>query len=196
MAPLPPVLAEDVFIPGDPGFTLYLRNKRAAGVARFSPGRTVLMVHGATYPSHVMFDAALDGCSWMDRLAARGFDVWALDLRGYGKSTRPAQMSAPPAANPPFCLTDEAKRDVAAALAHIRKTRKLDRVALIGWSWGTVIAGSYAADHPGEIERLVLLAPLWLREGASAIFVPPGPLGAYRAVPRAAAKERWLGGIP
>ena len=28
-------------------------------------------------------------------LAARGFDVWLLDVRGYGRSTRPAAMDAP-----------------------------------------------------------------------------------------------------
>ena len=39
------------------------------------------------------FDLKLDGQSWMDYIAARGYDVYLLDVRGYGKSTRPREMS-------------------------------------------------------------------------------------------------------
>lgn len=33
----------------------------------------------------------------------------------------------------------------------------------MGWSWGTVIAGAYAARHGDRVRRLVLNAPVWLR---------------------------------
>jgi alpha-beta hydrolase superfamily lysophospholipase len=38
----------------------------------------------------------------MDYMAERGFDVYALDLPGYGRSTRPAAMDLPPQESPPF----------------------------------------------------------------------------------------------
>ena len=77
----------------DPGIEIYVRNKRPADMTAFRPERTVLYVHGATYPASTAFDLALDGLSWMDYIAARGYDVYLLDVRGYGKSTRPQEMA-------------------------------------------------------------------------------------------------------
>ena len=96
-----------------------MRNKRPNGVDLFPPERIVLYVHGATYPSETAFDLPLGGFSWMDFLACRGFDVYLVDLRGYGQSTRPPEMERPPADSPPLVTTDVALRDVAAAVAHI-----------------------------------------------------------------------------
>src|SRR5689334_7826963 len=48
----------------------------------------VLFIHGASFPSALAFDFRMDGQSWMDKLAARGFDVYALDFPGYGLSDR------------------------------------------------------------------------------------------------------------
>ena len=93
-------------IPSDtPGIALYLRNKRPADLQTFSPERILLFVHGATYPAETGFDLALDGFSWMDYMACRGFDVYLVDLRGYGRSTRPPEMAEPAAANPPIVST-------------------------------------------------------------------------------------------
>ena len=36
----------------------------------------MLFVHGATYPAHTAFDMQLDGMSWMDYIASRGYDVY------------------------------------------------------------------------------------------------------------------------
>jgi len=56
----------------DPGIAIFVRNKRPADLRSFRPARTVLFVHGATYPAHTTFDFAIDGRSWMDAIAARG----------------------------------------------------------------------------------------------------------------------------
>jgi pimeloyl-ACP methyl ester carboxylesterase len=45
-----------------------------------------------------------------------------------------------------------------------------------------------------KVERLVLYAPLWLRQTASSIRVD-SPLGAYRTVTMEAARQRWLTGV-
>ena len=63
---------------------------------------TVLFVHGATYGSTYTFDYQISGQSWMDHLAAQGFDVWCLDLLGYGLSDRPTVMDQPAEENPPM----------------------------------------------------------------------------------------------
>jgi pimeloyl-ACP methyl ester carboxylesterase len=50
-------------------------------------GKVVLLVHGATWSSRCTFDTA-PGYSLMDALAEDGWDVWAVDLHGYGASGR------------------------------------------------------------------------------------------------------------
>ncbi len=180
---------------GDPGIALYVRNKRPADMTVFTPERTVLFVHGATYPAETAFDLRLDGVSWMEFIARRGFDVYLLDVRGYGRSTRPPQMDASAAANAPFADTATARRDVDAAMQYICQVRGVQRVVLIGWSWGCAIMGSYAAQYPEKVAKLVLFAPGWLRDTASPTD-QGGALGAWRAVTREAAKVRWLNGVP
>ena len=88
LAQTPKITMEEMMVPsGDAGIEIYVRNKRPADMASFRPERTLLYVHGATYPSSTAFDLQLGGMSWMDYIAARGYDVYFLDLRGYGKST-------------------------------------------------------------------------------------------------------------
>ena len=141
------LVTHEAFVPSVvPDISLYVREKHPADMTRFSPERTVLFVHGATYPAETAFDLALDGFSWMDFIARRGFDVFLLDVRGYGRSTRPPAMDAPAEANPPFATTADARADVAAVADHIRRRRGIDRLCLIGWSWGCATMGSFAAD--------------------------------------------------
>src|SRR5258708_23070858 len=102
IAQTPRLVTEEMMVKtNDPGIEIYVRNKRPADMSTFRPEQTVLYVHGATYPPETAFDLKLDGVSWMEYMASRGYDVWLLDLRGYGKSTRPAEMADKPEANPP-----------------------------------------------------------------------------------------------
>src|SRR3954469_14232355 len=58
----PDLVTQDVMIPSDTaGISLHLRNKRPAALKAFSAERTILMMHGATYPSGSLFDAPLGG---------------------------------------------------------------------------------------------------------------------------------------
>jgi pimeloyl-ACP methyl ester carboxylesterase len=180
----------------DAGIEIYVRNKRPADLAAFRPERTVLYVHGATYPSETAFDLKLDGLSWMEYIAARGYDVWLLDLRGYGRSTRPKEMAEKPEANPPIVRGDTAVRDIATVVDFIRERRNIARLDLVGWSWGTTTMATFATQHADKVERLVLYAPVWIRQTPSLVQTGPGPIGAYRMVTREQAKERWYTGVP
>jgi pimeloyl-ACP methyl ester carboxylesterase len=189
------LVTESYHVPSaDAGVQIYVRNTRPDGLNTFSGPRTLLFVHGATYPSDTMFDLKFDGASWMDQIARRGYDVYAMDVRGYGRSTRPPEMEVPPQHNPPVVTTDDGVRDFAAVVDHIRQRRGVQRLNLMGWSWGTVIAGAYAAQNPGTVERLVMYAPLWLRRIPGGLRVN-GPMGAYRVVTLEAARQRWLTGV-
>ena len=191
-----PIVTEEFTVPsGDAGIDLYVRNKHAEGVTRFPGERILLYVHGATYPAETAFDLALNGFSWMDYIAGHGYDVYLVDLRGYGRSTRPPEMSAPPAENAPIVRTDKAVADVSAAVEFIRHRRAVERINLLGWSWGTTIMGAYTSAHNDRVAKLVLYAPQWFRSTPS-LTDRGGPLGAYRTVTREEAKKRWLNGVP
>ena len=178
------------------GLDIYLRNKRPAGAGDFGPQRTLLFVHGATYPASVAFDLPVDGLSWMDHIAARGFDVWLVDLPGYGRSDRPKEMNGAADAAAPVVTTDMAIASVGAAVDFIRDACALERLCLMGWSWGTAIMAGYTQANPARVEKLALFAPLWLIKGAPTIGDPSGAMGAWRSVTREEAKVRWLRGVP
>lgn len=181
---------------GDPGIEIYVRNKRPTDMTAFRPEQTVLFVHGATYPAETAFDLKLDDLSWMEYIASRGYDVWLLDLRGYGKSTRPSEMADKPEANPPIVRGETAIKDIGTAVDFILQRRNIPRLNLLGWSWGTTLMATYTTQNAQKVERLVLYAPVWIRQTASLVQAGPGPLGAYRMVSREQAKQRWYTGVP
>jgi pimeloyl-ACP methyl ester carboxylesterase len=178
----------------DSGIELYIRNKHPAGVSNFSAEKILLFVHGATYPAETAFDLPLNGLSMMDYIAQQGWDVYLVDVRGYGGSTRPPEMDVPANENKPIVDTAAAVKDVGSAVDHILQKRGVSKINLIGWSWGTAIMGMYTVEHNDKVNRLVLYAPLWLFNGAPLIG-GDGPLPAYRTVTRDSAKDRWLKGV-
>ena len=172
---------------------IYVRERVLAGAAlRGGAGadRVALFVHGAGTPAEVAFDVPQPDYSWMAFLARAGFDVFAMDTTGYGRSFRPAAMNdpcnlakdrqapfvkAPCAPSYGRAMTTIASdwNDIDAVVEYIRALRGVDRVSLLGWSLGGPRAGGYAAEHPGKVSKLVLLAPAYNRAGASA---PPAKL--------------------
>ncbi|MBI4729356.1 MAG: alpha/beta fold hydrolase [Acidobacteria bacterium] len=192
-----PRLHERTIAGPDGGIRLSLRERRPADRARCG-GRIALLLEPFGVPTAEAFD--VPGYSWMQDLAGAGFDAWALDMRGFGRSTRPAAMSEPPGRNPPAVRASEAVRDVAAAVAFLRKECDASRVDVIGWSWGAVVAGMYAADHPEAVRKLVLYGAMhgfdlpWMTEQ----FEDPARPGrlnpampAYQVVPPAALTGHW-----
>jgi pimeloyl-ACP methyl ester carboxylesterase len=162
---------------------LYVRERAGALDDASLPGhgRVVLFVHGATYPSAHGFDLPLDDYSWMAFLAGAGFDVFGMDMTGYGWSTRPAPMDDPcnvsaeqqvefkvdPCApSYPYALVTSQSEldDIDAVVDYLRDLRQVARVSLVGWSGGGPRFGGYAAVHPDKVDSLVLLAPAYNRQ--------------------------------
>jgi pimeloyl-ACP methyl ester carboxylesterase len=191
----PKIIMEEFMVPAiDAGTQLYVRNKHPDNMKSVSGERILLFVHGATYPSETAFDLSLNGLSWMDYIAQHGYDVYLVDVRGYGKSTRPPEMDQPADQNAPIVSTETAVKDVAAAVDFILKRRGALKLNLMGWSWGTSIMGWYTTQHNDKVAKLVLYAPQWLRNAPS-LTDSGSKLGAYRSVSRDAAKSRWLTGV-
>lgn len=185
------LVTRDLMIPSlDAGIQLHLRDKHPAAVKNFDARHIVLFVHGATFPASSTFDVDLPGGSWMNYIAERGFDVYALDIRGYGGSTRPVAMSQPPQNNPPFADTRAAVRDISAAVDFILAQHGVKQLTLVGWSWGTSTTASFAAQHPDRTVRLVLVSPVWLG------LNPPPFKGAYRTSTHDSARAFAIAGMP
>ena len=103
-------------------------------------GKTVLLVHGATVP-HWEFDRLAP------QLRRTGWRVVRFDFFGHGLSDRPAVRYD-------FDLFLEQ------ALGVLDTLRTAHPVTVLGHSFGAAIAAAMAAERPGSIERLVLVAPL------------------------------------
>jgi pimeloyl-ACP methyl ester carboxylesterase len=190
-----PIVASDKMIESStPGLRLFLRNKHRQDIGSFNAEKTLLFVHGSTYPAETSFDLPLGGLSWMDYIAGKGYDVWLVDIRGYGRSDRPKEMDEPAEINTPLVRTPDAVQDVSSAVDYILRERHIEKLKLMGWSWGTTIMGMYTASHNSNVVKLVLYATQWIRNEPSATD-KGGPLGAYRLVSVADAKGRWLNGV-
>ena len=76
---------------------IYMREVRLASETSRPAGGAgvVLFVHGAGTPAEVSFDVPYTSYSWMAYLARAGFDVFSMDMTGYGRSTRPMPMNDP-----------------------------------------------------------------------------------------------------
>ena len=187
---------EEFMVPSDtPGIQLYVRNKHPRGQNAYAPEKVVLFLHGAVTPSETVLDIPLGGISWMDYIAQSGYDVYLVDVRGYGRSTRPPEMDQPANANPPIVRSDVWLRDLSSAIDFIKKRRNVQKVVLTAWSFGTQIIGAYAAAHNEGVAKLVLYAPEWLRT-ASTAAAASAPLPAYRSVSIPATKATILSGVP
>lgn len=198
------IVSKDYLIDSvDPGIKLQIREKFLANVGKVSGEKIVLFVHGATYPSISGFDIPLPGYSWMDYLAQRRYIAYCLDIRGYGGSTRPPEMDQPPSANPPIVRAEVAVKDISAAVEYIRKKHEVDKINLLGWSWGTVTTGMYTSLNNEKVNKLILFAPVYsVKHPAAKRFedpVNPGypnlKIGAYRFTKAEDAIKRWTAGV-
>ena len=203
------VVKNDMQIDGlDPGIKIFVREKMAQGNTRFANDNVVLFLHGATGPSTCDFDLQYKDYSWADWLVNRGYVVYMGDYRNYGGSTREAAMDEPANKNQPVTRSYLALRDIEAMVNHIKRTRNVQKVTLIGWSWGAMMGGYYTSLHSENVQKLVLYAPLYNFNDHTNLGPGSGlqnkrkptefnfALGAYRVASEAANTGRWNGEIP
>lgn len=200
-APPFPTVSSRLSVEDDPAVSLYVRGR----VASVTTSKVALFVHGATLSS-VFWDLPRPGRSWLARAASRGWAAHALDIRGYGRSSGAAAMRGEPGAAPPYASASSAILDIDAAVEWLREAYGVDRVSLIGGSWGSITTALYASGlGRGKIDRLLLYAPIFSDHNAGwldLIADPKDPsrvdpdLGAYRWVTEAATRARWDGEIP
>ncbi len=109
---------------------LAILRKRSVDVAK--PKASLLLIHGYGQNRYTWH---LPARSFGNYLAAEGFDVFMIDLRGHGRSRHLG-------AKPPKDLNDYVREDAPAAVREVRRISQLGPIYLIGHSMGGLI--SYA----------------------------------------------------
>ena len=142
------------------------------------PRPVVLMVHGGVSPSTLAFDVEHESYSWMGYLARAGFDVFAMDMTGYGKSAHPMmddpcnvgtnlQKTLIPETLKEICkpsypyqlVNRQSEHDeLDRVIDYIRKLRGVNKLNLLGWSGGGYRIGTYTSQRPEKVEKLVIFA--------------------------------------
>lgn len=146
-------------LPSSPGIEVFVTRVQPRGPSRGA----VVLTHGAGSPASAVWDLP-GGLSIMAALASAGLDTFTVDVRGFGGSTAPKALQGPADAAPPTVRAKDVMPDVDAVVNFARKTTGHSRIHLIGWSWGSLVAGMYAGTHPGKVDRLVLFAPVFDRK--------------------------------
>jgi pimeloyl-ACP methyl ester carboxylesterase len=152
----------------------------------------IVLCHGSATAGRESFDLQVPGkptYSLMDVLAQNGFDVFALDVRGFGRSTHPeGHMS-----------TTEASQDLNAVVDYVLKLRNAKKVNLLGWSWGTQYGGMFVMSQPDKVEKYISYAQMHLNSPDIAKRRPRIEFfrqNAYVSIPEAGWKPRFYSMAP
>ncbi len=138
------------------GYRLHYFEAQPAG----GGGEPLLLIHGLGARSE-------EWAKMIPAMAQRGFHVYAPDLPGYGRSSRPADAD--------YSIAMEENAMVAFA-----KAVGLQRTFVGGWSMGGWIAAKLTLDHPEMVERLVLYDSAGLyfpAEFGADLFLPSDAAG-------------------
>ncbi|MBW1996907.1 MAG: alpha/beta fold hydrolase [Deltaproteobacteria bacterium] len=109
--------------------------------------KAVLLVHGSGV-GWVYWDIPVRDYSIMDYLAHRGLDVYAVECRGYGESTKPNGLEV---------TAISTARDLRSVLLSIRERSRVEKVGAVGHSSGGTVLLVSAGLYPELLDRLVLI---------------------------------------
>ena len=90
--------------------------------------------------------------SWrfqMPALAAKGWRVWAPNMRGYGESDKPANLKN--------YAVNHLVKDVAALINAARAEHPAHEIMLVAHDWGAIVAWHFAIHMPQYLDRLVIM---------------------------------------
>jgi pimeloyl-ACP methyl ester carboxylesterase len=169
------------------GVKLFLWNKCAVDPA--AAKGIVLFVHGSSMPGQPTFDFQMPGrpdSSAMAFFARHGYDTWAVDVEGYGRSTKTRDNNAPIAYGAEDCFT---------AASYIRKLHGARPLMVYGISSGALRAALFAQNHPEMVSRLALDAMVWTGRDSPTLAERTKRLPEFRAKNRRSIDRAFLHSI-
>lgn len=110
-----------------------------------APSSAVLCTPSSVILIHGFLDSAEQWRAHLDALA-QAHRVWALDLIGFGFSSR--------VTTPTYSLAMFAR-----SVREFMDAQGIERASLVGHSLGGAVALRFAHDYPDRVEKLVLIAP-------------------------------------
>jgi pimeloyl-ACP methyl ester carboxylesterase len=150
---------------------------------------TILFVHGSSMAATPGFDLQAPGTSYvsaMDWFAARGFDCWTSDHRGYGRSYKGPEILA---------TVSDGADDLDAVSRYIMAKTGAARLFLHGTSSGGLRAALFAERHPERVARLSLDAYVWTGKGSPTLAERKKKLDQWRASTRRPISRDFLNSI-
>ncbi|KAK4642730.1 hypothetical protein QC761_400190 [Podospora bellae-mahoneyi] len=144
-----------------------------------------LLIHGATFNKN-MWDVAYkpESYSWVRRMTqVEGYPTLSIDLPGNGNSSFPDGL-----------LESQTQVYVETAHSVIRQlketsvvgNRQWDKVALVGFSIGAIVANSLALQHPDDSDAVVLHGISW-----DATWIYPAFLAGLQGPAQQIDPEKW-----
>ncbi|XP_003975934.1 (Lyso)-N-acylphosphatidylethanolamine lipase [Takifugu rubripes] len=154
-------------------WTLTVTNKSVTKPTEQASKTPLVMVHG--------FGGGVG--LWIRNLEAlsRSRPVYAFDLLGFGRSSRPSFPSD----------AEKAEEKFIASIEQWRQSVGLEKMVLLGHSLGGYLATSYAIQYPSRVSHLILVDPWGFPERSQ----PPTQDGQGADVAKRPALPRWVKGI-
>src|SRR5712691_9938805 len=150
---------------------------------------TILFVHGSSMAATPGFDLQAPGTGYvsaMDWFAAKGFDCWCCDHRGYGRSYKGPEILATIA---------EGADDLEAASDYILARNKGEPLYVYGISSGALRAALFAERHPERVKRLALDAMVWTGKDSPTLAERKKKLPQWRASNRRPISREFIHSI-
>jgi|GEM_PF-1160721 len=135
---------QEFFVSTDTGMKLLVAGRIPTGDRI---GKAILLVHGSGV-GWVYWDIPIRAYSIMEYLAKKGIDVYAVECRGYGKSTKPNGMEVN--------ATNIAK-DLKSVIQEILRRSGVSKVSMAGHSSGGTVLLVAAGMYPELIDRIILI---------------------------------------
>jgi pimeloyl-ACP methyl ester carboxylesterase len=146
----------------DDGHPLAVYGINSTNPTQHSSLHPILLLHGRTWSSvpvyHLLGGAAAGGAgpeqsrSFLEFLSQHGLQPYAMDFRGFGGTPYDARGYVEPL---------QCVNDTASVLRWIAQRHHHDKISLLGWSQGALIAQLLAQKSPQLVHRLILYGSIY-----------------------------------
>jgi len=136
------------------------RRRLKAPVAGEAPVPVLVMVHGSSISAMSSWDLNVPGAgeySMMNVFARLGYDVWAIDFEGYGKSSRNPNGNSD---------IKSGVADLQAMMPILARETGQQKFHFMGESSGALRVAAFAAAHPERVDRALLGAYTYTGKGS------------------------------